>query len=41
MQTRHELALLELVGGVFGWTWMIASVASVYFLLAALAFNGR
>jgi hypothetical protein len=41
MQTRSKLVLLELVGGLFGWTWIIASVASVYFLVAALAFNGR
>jgi hypothetical protein len=41
MQTRSKLVLLELVGGLLGWTWIIASLASVYFLVAALAFNGR
>jgi hypothetical protein len=41
MQTRPKLALLELIGGLFGWVWIIASVASIYFLVAALAFNGR
>lgn len=41
MQTRSKLALLELIGGLFGWIWIIASVASIYFLVAALAFNGR
>lgn len=41
MQTRSKLALLELVGGLFGWLWIIASIASIYFLVAALAFNGR
>ncbi len=41
MQTRSKLALLQLVGGLFGWIWIIASLASIYFLVAALAFNGR
>lgn len=41
MHTRSKLAVLELVGGLFGWVWIIASVASIYFLVAALAFNGR
>jgi len=41
MQTRSKLALLELIGGLFGWVWIIASIASIYFLVAALAFNGR
>lgn len=41
MQTRSKLALLQLIGGLFGWIWIIASVASIYFLVAALAFNGR
>ena len=37
MQTRSKLALLELIGGLFGWIWIIASVASTYSLVAALA----
>ena len=41
MQTRSKLAFIQLIGGVFGWIWIIASVASIYFLVAALAFNGR
>jgi hypothetical protein len=41
METRSKLALLEVVGGLFGWLWIVASVASIYFLVAALAFKGR
>jgi hypothetical protein len=41
MQTRSKLALIELLGGLFGWIWILASVASIYFLFAALVFSGR
>jgi hypothetical protein len=41
MQTLPKLMLLELVSGLFGWGWILASLASLYFLVAALAFNGR
>ena len=41
METRWKLALLQTIGGLFGWVWILASIASIYFLVAALAFHGR
>lgn len=41
MQMRSKLVFFELAGGLFGWLWIIASVAGIYFLVAALAANGR
>lgn len=41
MQKRSKLAFLQLIGGLFGWIWIIASIASIYFLVAALAFSAR
>ena len=40
MKARAKLVLLELIGGLFGWLWILASVAAVWFLIAALAFHG-
>jgi hypothetical protein len=39
MRTRSTLALLNLIGGLLGWLWMLASIAAVYFLIAAIAFH--
>ena len=33
--------VLELIGGFFGWVWILASLAAVYFFVSALAFSGR
>jgi hypothetical protein len=40
MLTRTKLVLLELIAGLFGWTWLIAGAFAIYFLIMALAFNG-
>ena len=32
MQTNKKLAILELITGLFGWIWIIASIASLYYL---------
>jgi hypothetical protein len=39
MRTGSKLALLDLVGGSLGLLWLVASMAAVYFLLAAIAFH--
>jgi hypothetical protein len=40
MQTRTKLAILELIGGLLGWVWILASLAAVYFIVAVFAFDG-
>jgi hypothetical protein len=40
MQNKTTLVLLELTWGLLGWVWLAASAASLYFLVAALAFHG-
>ena len=40
MTTRTKLVILELLGGIFGWGWIVASVAAIYFLVSAVAFAG-
>lgn len=40
MQTRAKLALLELIGGAFGWGWIAASITALYFFVSALMFSG-
>ncbi len=35
METRSKLVALELVGGILGWVWIVASIASLYFLAVA------
>jgi hypothetical protein len=32
--------ILELVAGVFGWGWLIAGGAAIYFLVMAVGFEG-
>ena len=39
MELRTKLVCLELVGGIFGWVWILASVAALYFMVAAIFFN--
>lgn len=36
METKTKLVWLELVGGILGWVWILASVASLYFLVVAI-----
>lgn len=40
METKRKLALLELVAGLFGWVWIVASVAALYFVAIALFSDG-
>jgi len=39
MELRTKLICLELLGGIFGWVWIVASVAALYFLVAAIFFD--
>ena len=41
MQVRAKLAVLELISGLFGWGWIIASIAALYFLVMAIGFEGE
>jgi hypothetical protein len=40
MNTKYKLAMLELIGGIFGWAWIISSLACIYFFISALFFEG-
>jgi hypothetical protein len=40
MQLKYKLALLELIGGLFGWVWILAALAALYFLAMALFAGG-
>lgn len=40
MKTRTKLVFLELVAGIFGWMWLIAGAATVYFAITAIWFEG-
>jgi hypothetical protein len=40
MSTQSKLAILELIGGILGWVWIIASLSALCFLFAALFFDG-
>lgn len=40
MKTRTPLALLESNIGIYGWIWIIASLASLYFLAIAIFADG-
>lgn len=40
METRKKLATLELVAGVFGWIWIIASIGALYFAAVAMFSTG-
>jgi hypothetical protein len=37
MRTRTILVILDFVGGLLSWAWIIAAIASVYFLYGILA----
>ncbi|HEX3912714.1 MAG TPA: hypothetical protein VHW71_04340 [Steroidobacteraceae bacterium] len=36
MQTKTKMVWLELIGGLFGWAWIVASIAFIYFLVVAI-----
>jgi hypothetical protein len=40
MRIEIKLAILELIGGIFGWTWILASVSALYFFVMAIGFSG-
>jgi hypothetical protein len=40
MRIKNKLAFLELVAGIFGWGWLIASGFAVYYLVMAVGFGG-
>lgn len=40
METKWKLAILEFVAGMFGWIWIIASLAALYFLAMAVFSDG-
>lgn len=41
MQTRTKLVILELIAGIVGWIWILGWIASIYFLIAVFAFDGK
>ena len=40
METKSKLATLELIAGVFGWIWIGASIAALYFIAMAVFSDG-
>ena len=40
MEKQRKLVILELLSGLFGWTWIIASIGALYFFVSAIAFSG-
>jgi hypothetical protein len=40
MQTKTKLMVLELIAGLFGWIWIIAFIAALYFLAVAIFSGG-
>lgn len=40
MQLNHKLALLELLGGLFGWIWILVFLAALYYFVMALVAGG-
>ena len=40
MTQQGKLAALELIGGVFGWIWIVSSVAALYFIYAVIWDDG-
>jgi len=41
MTTQGKLITLELIAGIFGWTWIIASIAALAFFIKAVGFGGK
>lgn len=40
MQTKTKLIMLKVTGELIGWGWFIASLAALYFSVAAVAWRG-
>ncbi|WP_372072010.1 hypothetical protein P7L75_27960 [Tistrella mobilis] len=40
MTTKQKLVTLELVAGIFGWGWLIAGAATLYYVVMAIGFGG-
>jgi hypothetical protein len=40
MSTKNKLAALELLAGIFGWAWLVASGFAIYYLAMAVGFGG-
>ena len=40
MQTKKKLMIIELMEGLFGWAWILASVVSLYFLVMVFFLDG-
>jgi uncharacterized membrane protein len=40
MNTKSKLIILELIAGLFGWVWVIASIAMFYFLVMVVFSDG-
>lgn len=40
MKTQTKIVFLELVAGIFGWMWLLAGAATVYFTITAIWFEG-
>ena len=36
LNIRTKLVWLELIGGIFGWIWIVAGLAAIYFLGTAI-----
>ena len=41
MKTKSKLVILELIGGLFGWAWIIASLFVLYYIVMAVGFHGH
>jgi hypothetical protein len=41
MNTKSKVVILEFIGGLFGWAWIIASLSGQYFIVMAVGFNGK
>ena len=40
MKPIKKAMWFELVGGIFGWVWIVASIGAIYFLVQAVFYNG-
>ena len=40
MRTKKKLMILELIVGLFGWAWILASMVSLYFLVMVVFVDG-
>jgi membrane protein implicated in regulation of membrane protease activity len=40
METKSKLAFLKLIAGLFGWIWIGASIAALYFLAIVMFYGG-